>query len=357
MVMVLVLLSVTGCNDKDKDKDDDIKENPLTDKLTMEFDVTDKENYKDSVAMLVEDEPVYVDEVMWYIFLVEDSMKIYSETYENGTKESYWEQVMESGETLGEQYTKDIKNQIIYNQVLSSKAISQGLECNKEEIVAQAKEIFGNISPEDKEKYGLTEDAYIRMLEKWELVDKYLEFLGTQVEIDEEELRKKKPIESFQCKINTEFIIVLNTYVDDNGEKQVHDDSTITELIKELDNARKDVIAGKSMKEVAEDYDNVDYYESSFYKGTSSAVEAYEETAAKLKPGEVSEVVRDALSSYVIKRLDDTKEADYAEYIESLVGEKQDLYAQEKGKEYTDNANVRMNEAVWKTIGIGKNNS
>ena len=192
---------------------------------------------------------------------------------------------------------------------------------------------------------------------KWELVEQYLNYLGSQADIDEMKLREEKPIESFQCKINTEYIIVMNAYVDDKGEKQIYDDATITKLIAELEDARDDVLSGKSMKEVAEIYENVSYYESSFYRGSTGTVEIYENAAYSLKPGEVSEIIRDALSTFVIRRLDDTKDADYEEYIKELVGEKQNLYAQDEARELTNNAYVSVNENIWETIGVGKNNS
>lgn len=353
VLLVIFCLTLTGCSEKEG-KDD---KEQVIDKLAVEFDSKDKENYGNYVAMLVDGEPVHVDEVMWYIFLIEDSMKIYSDTYEKQTNEPYWDQVMNGTVTMGQMYTEDIKKQIIYNQVLWSKAVSEKIECDQEEIAKEAKENMSNISKEDIERYGLTEEAYVRMLTKWEMVDKYLKLIGSQAKIDEEEVRKENPIEEFKCKINTEFIIVMNTYVDANGEKQTHDDETIANLTIELENARKEVMSGKSMKEVAKAYDNVYYYQSSFYQGSSGATKIYENAAVELKTGEVSNLIRDALSSYVIRRLDDTKDSDYTEYIGEIVTKKQELYAQDKAKEYTNNAQVRVNDNVWKTIGVGKNNS
>ena len=155
VVFMMLTFSLVGCSDKEeKNKDNQSEEEQLMDKLSKDFNVKDKDSYKDSVAMLVEDKPVYVDEVMWYIFLIEDSMSIYSEVYEKETKEPYWEQIMDSGVTLGQMYTGDIKDQIIYNEVLSAKAVSAGIECDQENIASQAKKNMANIAKEDIEKYG-----------------------------------------------------------------------------------------------------------------------------------------------------------------------------------------------------------
>ena len=172
LLLMLVLSFVfVGCS-KDEEKTEQDK---LIEDMLREFDVSDKDSYKNAVAMLVEGEPVYVDEVMWYIFLLEDSMKTYSETYEKGTGESYWEQYVDGTVTMSELYTDDIISQIAYNQILSTLATEDGLKSNEESIRDEAKKVMTNISEKDIEKYGLTEDAYVKMHIKWELVDKYIE--------------------------------------------------------------------------------------------------------------------------------------------------------------------------------------
>ena len=353
LCLFVLLFVITGCS-KETEKTEQEK---LIEDMTREFEVSDKDSYKNVVAMLIQEEPVYVDEVMWYIFLIEDSMKLYSETYEEGTGESYWEQSVDGNVTMGELYTGDIITQITYNQILSSLAQKDGLKIDEDGIRKEAKEVMSNISKEDIEKYGLTEDAYVKMHIKWELVDQYLEILGEDAVINEEQIRKDNPIESFVGKLNTEFIIVLHTYTDENGEKQILSDDRIDELIAELEKARQDALNGKDMKDVAKDYANVLYFESSFYLGDNSATSIYEETTKKLSVGEVSGVVREALSTYVIKRLDDSKDEDYEEYIESLVKKEEEIYAEHKAKELTEDISAKLNDNVWKTIGIGKNNS
>ena len=354
LFLLLILCFVfTGCS-KEKEKSDKDK---LVEDMLREFDVNDKANYKNSVAMLVGGEAVYVDEVMWYIFLLEDSMRVYSEEYEEQMKEPYWEQYVDGNVTMGQLYTDDIISQIAYNQTIYSLALKDGMKCDEDSIRAEAVTVMANISKDDIEKYGLTDEAYVKMHIKWALVDKYLAKLCSEAEVDLEKIKKEHPIEEFKGKINTEFIIVPYTYADENGDKQVFDNATIDKLNAELESARQEVALGKDMKAVADAYDNVLYYKSSFYEEDKSATSIYKSVATKLSSKEISEVTVEAFSAYVIRRLDDTKDKDYVEYIEGLANEERTIYGEAKAKELTKNISNKLNDNVWKTIGVGKNNS
>lgn len=358
LVCLVNVIFVTGCSKNGDEEDENAKkQEALLETLTRPFDVSDKEGYSEAVAVLVGDEPVYVNEAIWYVFLIEDSMKVYSEAYEKEVKEPYWEQEVDGGTTMGQMYTEDIIGQIAYNKFLADKAIEAGLECDDKELDKKTEKVWNNVAKADIEKYGLSKEGYKKMITNWELCEKYLEFLGEDLVVNREDLKKENPKEEFEGKINTEFLIVQNTYIDEDGNNQAKDNDTINNLMKELENARCDVIGGMAMEDVAKKYENVSYYTSSVYKGTNSATTVFEETASKLAVGEVSEITREALNSYVIKRLENTKDLDYEEYIDNLLKEKKTAYANNEARELTETVNVRSNNNVWNCIGVGKNNS
>lgn len=358
LVCLMSVVLISGCSDEGQATvEEKSNQEKLLEELIRPFDASDKESYSTALAVLVGDKQVYVDEAVWYVFLIEDSMRIYSETYEKKVEEPYWEQEVDGGTTMGKLYTDDIITQIAYNKFLAGKALEAGIECDDKEIDEKTEEVWNSVAKEDVDKYGLSKEGYKKMITNLELCKKYIELLGEDLDISEEDLKKDNPKEEFEGKINTEFLIVQNTYIDEEGNKQTKDDETINKLVTELEDARCDVLSGMSMEDVAKKYENVEYYTSSIYKGTNSATSAYENAASKLETGEVSEIVKEALNSYVIKRLDNTKDKDYEEYIEKLIIEKKTAYAENKAKELSETVNVRSNEKVWNCIGVGKNNS
>ena len=319
-ICLVSMVMLTGCSENNnEDEASKDKDELLMEELKKPFDASKKEEYEKVVALLVGDEPVYVDEAVWYVFLIEDSMKVYSQTYEEEIKEPYWEQKIEGGSTMGQIYTDDVIGQIAYNKFLADKGREEKIELNSEEIDKKTEKIWGSVSKEDIEKYGLSKEGYKKMISNWELSAMYLELLGEELEIDEEDLKNNNPKEEFEGKINTEFLIVQNTYVDKDGNKQTKDNATIEKLQEELDKARQDVINGMTMEDAANKYENVSYYTSSIYKGTNSASGVFEENASKLAKGEVSPIIKEALNTYVIRRLEDTKDLDYEEYIQNMI--------------------------------------
>lgn len=352
IIMVLALVC-TGCRDEEE-KDDEGK---LLEQLAVEFDVNDKECFSEVVGVLVDSQPVYVDEIAWYVFLIEDSMKVYSETYENGTGKSYWEQQTDGTGTFSEVYTDKVLDQIAYNTVVSVKARENGCEYDEEAILDNGKELLSNIPKEDIDKYGLTLDGYLKMQSKIELVDEYAKKAVEEMQVDEDKIKKEHPIEEFAGKINTKYLIVHNTYIDDNGEEKSYDNDTINALAAELKEARDKALDGESMEQVAKEYEHVDFHEGSFYVDMQGVAGAFASAAKALEVGQTSEVIMDATASYVITRLEDNTLEDYEEYITILVNGEKERVLEEEFTTLSQDASVRTNANVWKYMAVGKNKS
>ncbi len=348
---LLIMLAISvffacGC----QKKEDETKEEQLISKLTEEFEVGKKDNYDKVVALLVDETPVYLDEVMWNIYLLEESMKVYEENYEG----DYWAQDLEGTGTLAQVYTKNLIEQIIDNTFIAELAVKEGLSCDRDALKKEGEEILKKISKEDKEKYGLTIEAYVSMSEKWELKDLYVAFCGKEADISKEELKKDHPYESFEGKINTKYLMFHNTYVDENGEKKVHDNATIDKGVKELEAARQELLSGKSMEEAAKNHTMISMYEGSFYKDLEGVQKSFKTIAINLKEGEISEVFADGMGAYVVERKKDTKQEDYETYLSELEENKRLEYGNSIYSELTEKIEYKANEKVWSVIEVGK---
>lgn len=179
-----------ACDNKEKNVNEETKISPNE-------QMTNKNEYKynpDETVFLIDDKPIKANEVMWYIYSMENEFKEDVKKYREEKGDSFYDAVAnDKGETVREAVRNEIEDMIYYYEIMSKLAESMD-EYNIEDesfFIEQAKEYMKTVSDEDIEKYHLDENVYAQILRKWSLTDIYYNDVIKMYDVDGEKLVKE----------------------------------------------------------------------------------------------------------------------------------------------------------------------
>ena len=154
-----------------------------------------KKNTSTELVVTINDYEVYMDEAIWYLYLMEKDLKDDADLYYQMNEESYWTLDMGTGNTVAEAIKEEIINNIVYYEILSNQAEKTGdftVEVDdggyKQEAEAMMKEIN-----EDLQKEGLTQEGYEKVLAKIGQTDLYYDAVIQLYEVDQEAIKEENP--------------------------------------------------------------------------------------------------------------------------------------------------------------------
>ena len=170
-----------------------------------------KKELSKQVVVTINDEKVYMDEVIWELFLYEYDLYEDSKDYEKENGKSYWQIDIGDGVTVGDALKEEVINDIIFTHILSGQAKKTGsfvIEDNGgyDEIIDKDMALIN-----DKlEDYGMTREGCRKLIETQGLFNYYLEEILKKYEVDEDKIREENPYDkdTYETKKN------YNEYID-----------------------------------------------------------------------------------------------------------------------------------------------
>lgn len=175
----------TGCMNDDSAKDEPEAaktESPLPE---------DASSYGDITVFTIDNSEIKLDEVMWYVYLMEDEFREDATIYEEQNGLSYYDIVMDDdGNTVRDKVREEIIDMIYYYELMYSMAVGSDLYSIEDDSYfdEQAQQKMEEVSDSVAEKCGLTKETYKNILYKWAYTDWYYEDVSALYDVDSDEL-------------------------------------------------------------------------------------------------------------------------------------------------------------------------
>ena len=307
LILVLCMLQFSACKSKTEDTDNA------------------------SVAVFtINDQTVYLDEVLYRVWEYEDEHSYYSNDFKEQYGEIYWDSEIVEGTTVAESLKEELYEDIVRDFLLYEQAQEKGYTLTDEEkevIKEEAGTEFSAMPEEVKKSIGTTEDLMVRRKERKQLISTYFSELLDTYKVDEQSIKESVDQEDYeQLDVQT---IGFSKFVYDqkgNETKKSEEESKMgLEILQEIAEEAKETEDFNDF--LTGDSDILETEELSIIPGESACDIELEETALTMEPGDTSDVIETEHGYYIIRLLDNTSEDAYKETVEhAVLNEKYKLF-------------------------------
>ncbi len=328
VILITVSLLAGGCGLRDKQNDDDISE------LTTSF--------LDDTVFTVSDVRVSLTE--WYLYALRQIADI-----EAMYGSDIWGfSVDTEGTTMWDAVKNDIMEQIIYIKIVCARAKELGITINEDDqlnINLQTDEFMTGLSPEMKNKYGITQDIVKAIYTDNVLAMKVYENLTLNIDTNIPDLEVRHMV--------LEYISVLKYYENDDEDAIYYTDEELAEIKAGLEEYLAAAVSDPEITHLAEIND--DRY------SVVELVADYAELKEKL-PGDIPDKAY-SLRQGEIGGLYETDDAyfilDCVEYTDEettnaarikIIEDRQKALFEEKYSAWEAETVIKINYKIWDTI-------
>ncbi len=381
-MLVFSTLILTGCTKKNETADDIVNEetNSQEDTIQTEDNTAsstenstensaenstesssdaDKENVTSDatgkLALSVGDATINLDELMYYIYSIEDEGNYYDQMYQSYYGMGYWDTEQEEGVTMRDVAKDYVMDTAVMYEILYDKAIEAGYTLTEEETatcVSNSDQIYEVLTVDQLKVSGLMKDVLVKVYEKMTLAEKYYTFITEGLGIDEKAITENINKEDYK-QYDTKCLYVANTKYDESNNSVEMTEEEKEKAKNSIENALKKVKAGEDFDTIVGGDETVLTNDITFVSGDQTVATEYEDAAVALSVGNNSEIVETTDGYYIIQLVDDSSTESYdtavADAISAAETEGFDKEFEVMKKDYE----VKINNEVWDTIVMG----
>lgn len=287
------------------------------------------------------------------------TLDLYKESLESMYGTSIWDTEVEDGVKYKDKFKEMILDQMIDMEAVYQQAEKDKLAASEEEVNQSFEELKKSLDEDEEYKKKLEElgidDTYLKAQQAQDLtIQKYKENFDNTVEISDEEMKtyyEEHKDDYYKDEVKASHILIST--VDDNG-KELSDEKK-KEAKEKAEDVLKKVNSGEEFSEIAKEYSDDTASGSQGgdlgYFGKGQMVQAFEDAAFSLQPGEISDIVETEFGYHIIKVYDKIDEQlpfdDVKEEIKATLTENKYIDDIEK---ITENAKVEKNESIINKI-------
>lgn len=307
------------------------------------------------LVVTVGDSKIYLDEMMFYIFMTESQLDQIDQMYQAYMGMSYWDQEYSEGVTVREYSKTTTMDMAVQYEILYTEAVKAGFklsEEDKEASVENIEQIMEALSEAQLEKTGLTKEIVTTAWNKSAIAYNYMADLIEGFDIDDEGIRASINQEDYR-QYDTQTLFVSTISYDEDGQSVEMSDSEKAEVKKKIDAYVEKAKAGEDFATLVEEDEDVVSSDRSFLVNDEHTTEEFKEAALKLKKEEVSNVLEMEDGYYIIKMVDDNSDESYESAVNEAIQEEENTRFQEAYEEMKNSYKITINEDVWGEIELG----
>lgn len=377
-MLVFSTLILTGCTKKNDVADDIATEetNSQEDTVQTEDDTAsstensaenstenssdaDKENVTSDatgkLALSVGDATINLDELMYYIYSIEQEGNYYDQMYQSYYGMGYWDTEQEEGVTMRDAAKDYVIDTAVMYEILHDKAVEAGYTLTEEEkatCVSNSDQIYEALTVDQLKVSGLMKDVIVKVYEKMTLAERYYTFITDGLDIDEKTITDSIIKEDYK-QYDTKCLYVANTKYDESYNPIEMTEEEKAKAKSSIESALEKVKAGDEYDAIVAGDETVINNDLSFVKGDQTVPTEYQDAAVALTVGNNSGIVETTDGYYIIQLVDDSSTESYdkavADAISAVVTEGFDKEFEVMKKDYE----VTINQEVWDTIVMG----
>lgn len=312
-------------------------------------------NHSRILVAAIDDQKVYLDKAMYYIWQMEQECNSYEALYQQQGLEDFWNSDAGENQTMRDVVKDDVMENIVRNHILYSQAGKEGYALSKEEekeCRAKAREQLAAMDAQTLEVTGLSEKVLTQINKEELIISRYYRHMVDSFQLDMNQLTADVKEEDFrQYDIET-----LSIYKDEcakEGQKATREEEkkAYDMLLELLPEAKEAPTLGTL---VEDDQSPFIYEELGFIYGQGQYDQLLEDEAIELGNGETSKIIETNDSYVVIRMVNRDSRESYEEALKDARtnGEYQafDDYYESIKNQYS----VTVNQEVWDGIIMGQ---
>lgn len=308
------------------------------DKKTYTCKITVKN--KNDLVVTVGKSKIYMDEMMYYIYVFETIGSLYDAFSESETS------IFEN-----EEIKNLLLDEVIMNEILYEKALKEGYIITKNEI-AENKEtvslLLEYMSEEQLKITGFTEKTLLKVLEKSTISEKIENDILKSFNIDKAVVTATINKEDYR-QYNTAYMFFPSTVISDSGKYIDNKESALKDAKAALEASKK----GIAFDNIILGYDDAITDTLNFVKGDQNTEKAFEDAALKLKNDEYSDVVETDSGYYIIKMINNNSVEAYDEAVSDAIATEEEKQLNEYYEKIKKDYKITINHKVWDKIDLG----
>lgn len=379
IMLVFSTLTLTGCtkekdavgdnvnqgtnSQKDSDQTGDTSESTAestTESTTENTTDAEKENVvSDATGKLVitvNDAKINLDELMYYVYAIEEEGNYYDQMYQTYYGTGYWDTLAEEGLTMRDMAKNYVIDTAVMYEILYNKAVAEGYTLTDEETTnctSNSEQMFEALTVDQLKVTGLMKDVLVKLYEKITLAQKYYTFVVEGLNIDDQAITdgvKKEDYKQYDTKC-----LYAATVSYDASNNAVEMTAEEKQKVKEsMEKALEMVNAGDVFDTVVVADPTIVTNELSFVKGDQTTSTEYEEAASALAVGSNSSIVETTDGYYIIQLVDDSSTESYDTAVSEAIATAQSEGFNAEYELMKADYKVTINDEVWDTIVMGE---
>ena len=382
MLLTLSTLILGGCN-----KNEDTKGDTTKDESTQEDTIQTEENTASTIesttestvestvesttdaekekvtseatgkkVITVNDATINLDELMYYIYSIEQEGNYYDQMYQSTYGTSYWDSEAEEGVTMREMAKNYVSDTAVMYEILYDKAVAAKYTLTDEEkasCVSYADQIYEALTVEQLKVTGLMKDVVVKVYEKMTLAEKYYTFITDGLNIDKKAITAGVKAEDYK-QYDTKCLYVATSKYDEANKAVEMTAEELKTAEKSIDKALKSVKAGDDFATIVAADKTVLTNDITFVSGDQTVAAEYEKAAIALKANKFSDVVKTAEGYYIIQLVDNTSTASYDTAVADAIAVVQSEGFNKEYEKLKKEYNIKIDEKVWDAIIMGE---
>lgn len=292
--------------------------------------------YSETVVLKVDDDKVYMDEMLYHVMLAEMQGQLYASFI--GDQKSYWDIKNEDGSTMREAMKKLAMDNAIKYQIFYKLALEEGYTLTEEEKkISQSKvdNILLNVSADQFELTELTKNKLMQIQNKIALATKYYDDYISNIGIDEEAIKSTFKADDY-IQYDIQYIFAT--------KKEYEELHALLEKAKEAEdittlNKNTNLNSGK-----------ISYLEG---VGTFGEEENLEEVIKTMSIGEVSDIIETSKGYYIVKLIDNTSTKEYDAAIKEAVSDEVNKAFEKAYSILKQEHKIKIEKKEWNKITMG----
>lgn len=313
---------------------------------------------KPQLILTVNDEKIYLNDAMYYIYNAEKMAEMYDGIYQQVYGSSYFDYVDEDGNTGNDLAKEEVMNNLTNDTVVYLMATDAGYTISDEDKKSgeeQYTEFAKNLSAKQKLETGMSQKELTNVLTKKAMADRYKKEIIASCNLDYDSIKGEISKEDYR-EYDVQYYYVSTMKSDEEGNAVAVSEEEKAAALEKIQSIAETAKTAEDFTKVVdtETDTSVTFKEDgSFTEANGLFGDKVDKKVKAMKNDEISEVLEGEDGYYVVKMINNNSTASYDEAVEDAVTSAENEAFQKKYDEQSGNYTITVNDKVWDLIVLG----
>lgn len=314
---------------------------------------------KPELILTVNNEKIYLNDAMYYIYGAESSATMYDGIYQQIYGCSYWDYVDDDGNTGNDLAKTEVMNNLTKDTITYLMAIDAGYTISDEDKKngeEKYTELAKNLSSKQKLKTGMSKKDLTNVLTKNAMAERYKKDVIASCNLDYDSIKAEISKKDYR-EYDVQYYYVSTVTKDEEGNQISVSDEEKKAALEKIQSVAETAKTAEDFTKVVdtENDKSVTFKEDgSFTEANGLFGDKMDKQVKAMKNDEISDVLEGEDGYYVVKMINNNSTASYDQAVENAVSTAENEAFQKKYDEQAGNYTTTVNDDVWDLIVLGK---